>query len=772
MLHKKMIFALGIMGMICFLGKGAFGEGTEITLFKTLEGHGYSVHSVAFSPDGRYLASGSCDNTIKLWEMPSGNLLKTLEGHGNYVNSVAFSPDGRYLASGSWDNTIKLWEMPSGNLLKTLEGHSNSVISVAFSPDGRYLASGSRDKTIKLWEMSISPPFLSVQAKFDDTVTGANGLLDSAEEANLILNISNTGEGGAFGIGIYPSVDNSSVTIPDVIRIGTILSNQSKEIRIPISASTDAQNGAVTITIATKEINGNDAQTVRFTIPVHRVEMPVLEIAETGKVIINDKPPVIKAATAEIKQKLESLVQIKGNGNGIIENEEVVEITVPVKNIGQGDAYGVKLSLLEVVPKEDVSIKKIDLKEHLILKMINNFSDNSWDVEKLWTQGINDYADFKIVNGIPCFGKLFGKEEVIGIHPVDCNKPAILKVSTSKKSVKLFIHSHPSGDSNIVILSGGKELLRRTFGQNTWEEININLPDDANSFIIENYATSWRFEFQYLKFDGNIKIEDENKALPAAPVIKLISKTEVILGNIKPGETKEGKFIISVDRKGLDVKNLSLMIEAKDLRKTIAGVKKELIVAYHQCLPQLDLYSYKIYDGGTPSTESRGNKNGFIEQGEIIGFWVNFENTGELYAQDVTVELSTEKNGVIINKGKTELGRIDAGKTSKQARFLFTVQRTTMIGNLPLKLVLKEQVFPLKEKLVNLEILGEGIADIQVARVLPKVGDNIWVGTKLEDAGMIWDLLRDPANPEIIYLATEKSGVLKSENGGLDWKTS
>ncbi|MEK7275323.1 MAG: OmpA family protein, partial [Candidatus Desantisbacteria bacterium] len=189
-------------------------------------------------------------------------------------------------------------------------------------------------------------------------------------------------------------------------------------------------------------------------------------------------------------------------------------------------------------------------------------------------------------------------------------------------------------------------------------------------------------------------------------------------------------------------------------------------------LPQLDLYSYKIYDGGTPSTESRGNKNGFIEQGEIIGFWVNFENTGELYAQDVTVELSTEKNGMVINKGKAELGRIEAGKTSKQARFLFTVQRAALTGNLPLKIVLKEATFPLKEKLVNVEILEEGIADIQVARVLPKVGDNIWVGVDLEKAGMVWDLLRNPDNPQIIYLATEKSGVLKSTNGGLNWETS
>ncbi|MBI3815428.1 MAG: hypothetical protein HY279_13315, partial [Nitrospinae bacterium] len=85
----------------------------------TLEGHKDSVRTVSFSPDGKMLASGSHDETIKLWEMPAGKLISTLKGHKNWVDTVSFSPDGKMLASGSRE-TIKLWEMPSGKFITCL----------------------------------------------------------------------------------------------------------------------------------------------------------------------------------------------------------------------------------------------------------------------------------------------------------------------------------------------------------------------------------------------------------------------------------------------------------------------------------------------------------------------------------------------------------------------------------------------------------------------------------------------------------------------------
>jgi WD40 repeat protein/tetratricopeptide (TPR) repeat protein len=121
---------------------------------KTLNEHNDSVNCIAWSRDGNTLASASDDKTIKLWDVTTGREIKTLIGHNDSVNCITWSRDGNTLASASDDKTIKLWDVTTGREIKTLIGHNNTVNCIAWSSDGKTLASASWDNTIKLWDVT------------------------------------------------------------------------------------------------------------------------------------------------------------------------------------------------------------------------------------------------------------------------------------------------------------------------------------------------------------------------------------------------------------------------------------------------------------------------------------------------------------------------------------------------------------------------------------------------------------------------------------------
>jgi eukaryotic-like serine/threonine-protein kinase len=126
-------------------------------LIRKVTGHAGPLTGVSYHPNGNLIATSSWDRTIRLWDAPTGDLRSSLMGHHDWVLHVAFSPDGGRIASGGADGAIKIWDAGTSQELWTLRGHTKNVTCVTFSLDGRRLASSSSDQTIKIWDGTVSP---------------------------------------------------------------------------------------------------------------------------------------------------------------------------------------------------------------------------------------------------------------------------------------------------------------------------------------------------------------------------------------------------------------------------------------------------------------------------------------------------------------------------------------------------------------------------------------------------------------------------------------
>jgi len=219
------------------------GEGGEWARVQVLEDHTYGIYAVCNSPDGKQLATGSCDKSIKTYTFSEGNaiLAHTLEGHTHYVNSLSFSPDCKLLCSGSDDGSIKFWNPADGSLVKSIDqAHTNYVNSVSYSPNGRILVSaGYYDKTMKIWDAETFELKHTFEQEFDTrqlTVTADSNFIVSANAdhtvritpcreyhltgltpiLNLILHIVYTWEFVSF---LEPNETTPSSTLEKVMRL-------------------------------------------------------------------------------------------------------------------------------------------------------------------------------------------------------------------------------------------------------------------------------------------------------------------------------------------------------------------------------------------------------------------------------------------------------------------------------------------------------------------------------------------------------------------------
>lgn len=175
--HTAPILALSLSADGTLLASGSKDNTIKVwevptaALRHTLAEHSDKVYAVALSPDGKAIASGSQDFTVKLWNTETGELVRTLSqpaGHRDAVSAVAISPDGKQVASGSWEKDIKLWDLQTGKILRTFTGHQDKVMAVTFVND-QTVASGSLDKSIRIWDTQ-SETFQEIQNAHTETV--------------------------------------------------------------------------------------------------------------------------------------------------------------------------------------------------------------------------------------------------------------------------------------------------------------------------------------------------------------------------------------------------------------------------------------------------------------------------------------------------------------------------------------------------------------------------------------------------------------------------
>ena len=122
-----------------------------------IEGHEETINTVAFTPDGQRLISGSDDRTIRIWDLQGNPVGPPIEGHTDDVNAIAFSPDGQRFVSTSRDQTLRLWDIDGSPMAGPFNGHLSDVVDVAWSLDGQYIVSASRDQTLRLWDLRGKP---------------------------------------------------------------------------------------------------------------------------------------------------------------------------------------------------------------------------------------------------------------------------------------------------------------------------------------------------------------------------------------------------------------------------------------------------------------------------------------------------------------------------------------------------------------------------------------------------------------------------------------
>jgi len=244
------------ISLVCIICVPVFSVSSPVLVVNT--SHPNWVNSVAFSPDGHLLASGSGDKTILLWDTRTRRKLKVLAGHAGPVNAVSFSNDGQLLASGSNDGTVRIWKVKTGENIRTFTGHTGAVKAVCFSPRDYIVCSAGYDKTVRIWNITRGKEVLCLTGHKDWIETVAfspdgSKIASAGHDRNIILWDADTGQ-------LWKSLSGHQdlITSVDFSPAGNILCSSSRDGTIRIW---DWNRG---VTLKTMGTSGKSIECIKF----------------------------------------------------------------------------------------------------------------------------------------------------------------------------------------------------------------------------------------------------------------------------------------------------------------------------------------------------------------------------------------------------------------------------------------------------------------------------------------------------------------------------
>ena len=212
---------------------------------------GVHVLILEFSPNGKRLASGSQDKTVRLWDTDTNEELAILQKHTGWISALAFSSDGKKLASGSTDKTVNLWDTDTGELITTLTGHLNGIVALSFSPDGSTLASGSADGTIKFWNAEtgeLLPISITEHTKWVKVVS-------FSEDNSVLVSVAFNGISDFWDLKTSQKTGSQNAVHGDLLRGSTLSPDGSKLASVGAKATMFFEAGGLGATLSTQMAN-------------------------------------------------------------------------------------------------------------------------------------------------------------------------------------------------------------------------------------------------------------------------------------------------------------------------------------------------------------------------------------------------------------------------------------------------------------------------------------------------------------------------------------